>query len=490
MTQQPPTAGPAGNRFGLIRPAQGRYVAGVCAALGNATRTDPVLWRVVLAVLLCFGGIGAFIYLMLWIFTPEEGDTASPVQALFGRGHSSTSPVLVAVLALAGGLLLVYILPRPMHLVLLGAAAVLVVLLLTNRVPPGAPVPGPGGPPGTPAAGTTPVGAPGTATAPTGSSTAGAEAAHPAPGTGAAAPADADHTPTVDLTTGPVGPGTGTDGPDVGADGPDAATRPEPANDSPSDSQPAETGAAAWSPPSEPWSPPPEPTRPYPTRPFAPHGPFAPAGPPPAPPRPPRERSVLPALTLFAILIVLGLMALVDLLTPVDIPAPGYVAAALTATGAGLLVGAWVGRARPLIALGLVLTLALPVAHAVEAWDPPRQPTATNITWQPTTVEQIDDRYAVSYGEGVLDLREVDFNGERVEVAVSVYAGEIRVLVPPEVTVDARTDVVVGAASVPGREAGGLVTNESLSLPAATEPAAGELSLELQVRFGSIKVMR
>src|SRR5690606_40663132 len=81
-------------RYGLVRPLQGRYVAGVCAAVGRATGTDPVLWRVVLAVLVCFGGVGLLIYLLLWLGLPEEGDTATPIESLFGQGRSATSSVL------------------------------------------------------------------------------------------------------------------------------------------------------------------------------------------------------------------------------------------------------------------------------------------------------------------------------------------------------------------------------------------------------------
>ena len=49
----PPPPGAAGftSRYGLVRPRKGRYLAGVCAAIGRATNTDPVLWRVLLAVL-------------------------------------------------------------------------------------------------------------------------------------------------------------------------------------------------------------------------------------------------------------------------------------------------------------------------------------------------------------------------------------------------------------------------------------------------------
>jgi phage shock protein PspC (stress-responsive transcriptional regulator) len=45
-------------RYGLVRPVTGRNFAGVCAAVGRATNTDPILWRVLFAVLTLFGGSG------------------------------------------------------------------------------------------------------------------------------------------------------------------------------------------------------------------------------------------------------------------------------------------------------------------------------------------------------------------------------------------------------------------------------------------------
>lgn len=433
MTQPSPSPG---NWYGLVRPTQGRYVAGVCAALGNATRTDPVLWRVVLAVLVCFGGIGALAYLALWVLTPEEGDTASPIQALLGRGSSQTSPVLAGILCVIGVLLLVFVLPRPLYLVLLGASIVLVVLLLANRSETGPAASPTGTPPGSPGEGGG--GAPGEAA----QHDRGGQAAEPGAAAPMAEPAVGEHfTPAQPLAS--------------------------------------ESG--------------PPPPRPYAaTQPFAPHGPFGPFPPasPPRPPQRPRERSILPALTIFGTLILLGGLAVTDLTGLVSVPASGYVAAALAAVGAGLVVGAWLGRGRLLIAIGLVLVLALPAVHVASIWEGPRQPTATSITWVPDNVDDIGQRYAVSYGEGVLDLREVDFAGRRVELDVSVQGGEIRVLVPPEVSVTVQTDVIAGSVAVPGREAGGLVTDEPLRVPATVEPADGELVLDLRVRFGSIKVMR
>ena len=79
--------------------SKGRYIAGVCAAFGRATNTDPVLWRVVLPVLTVVGGLGGLLYLLGWLLIPAEGDTASPFEALIGRGHSSTSKAWTIVLS-------------------------------------------------------------------------------------------------------------------------------------------------------------------------------------------------------------------------------------------------------------------------------------------------------------------------------------------------------------------------------------------------------
>jgi phage shock protein PspC (stress-responsive transcriptional regulator) len=90
-----------------VRPSQGRLLAGVCGAFGRATNTDPILWRVIIAVLTIFAGIGALIYLVAWLVLPADGDTASPIEALAGRGRSGTSTALtiigsiIAVFALA-----------------------------------------------------------------------------------------------------------------------------------------------------------------------------------------------------------------------------------------------------------------------------------------------------------------------------------------------------------------------------------------------------
>ncbi|PZF81948.1 PspC domain-containing protein, partial [Micromonospora deserti] len=131
----PPPPGAAGftSRYGLVRPRDGRYLAGVCAAIGRATNTDPVLWRVLLAVLGFFGGIGILVYVTAWLIIPGEGDSASPVESMLGRGRSSMSPVTVIVLSILVAVSFGYIVTDAFRAVLLGAAILIGGALLLNR---------------------------------------------------------------------------------------------------------------------------------------------------------------------------------------------------------------------------------------------------------------------------------------------------------------------------------------------------------------------
>lgn len=100
----PPTGGfLASSR--LIRPTHDRKVAGVCAAVGRATATDPLLWRVILAVLVVFAGAGLVLYAVGWLLFPSEGDEASAAEALFTPRRSSTSVATTVFLMLSGAAL-------------------------------------------------------------------------------------------------------------------------------------------------------------------------------------------------------------------------------------------------------------------------------------------------------------------------------------------------------------------------------------------------
>jgi phage shock protein C len=49
-----------------------RWIGGVCGGLATLTGIEAWIWRLMAAVLLVFGGTGALIYILLWIFVPEQ----------------------------------------------------------------------------------------------------------------------------------------------------------------------------------------------------------------------------------------------------------------------------------------------------------------------------------------------------------------------------------------------------------------------------------
>ncbi|WP_092531315.1 PspC domain-containing protein [Amycolatopsis arida] len=83
------------------RPQHGRKIAGVAAGIGNRYGIDPVVVRVALVVATIFGGVGVFLYLLGWLLFPDERDEVSPVEALVGRGRSTTSAPLTVLLCVA-----------------------------------------------------------------------------------------------------------------------------------------------------------------------------------------------------------------------------------------------------------------------------------------------------------------------------------------------------------------------------------------------------
>ena len=105
----PPPADLPPTTVRLVRDPDDKVVAGVCAGLGRTTGTDPVLWRVTLAVLVLFGGVGLVLYVLAWVLIPRAGAPESAVERVVrGQGVPRAAAVLLgglavlAVLAVAG----------------------------------------------------------------------------------------------------------------------------------------------------------------------------------------------------------------------------------------------------------------------------------------------------------------------------------------------------------------------------------------------------
>ncbi|MFB9237385.1 PspC domain-containing protein [Plantactinospora siamensis] len=504
-----PPPGGAGftSRYGLVRPRQGRYLAGVCAAIGRATNTDPVLWRVLLAVLGFFGGIGILIYLAAWLVIPAEGDTASPVESMLGRGRSSMSPIMVIVLGVLVAVMFGLIVTDKFRAVLLGAAIVIGGALLLNRngggrlgQPAGAPPLPPGGQPG---AGWPGLGGPGQPA----EGQAGGFGRTGGPGGWGGAPGGLDQPGGIAPAAGarppePATSGIGTAGPapsllGTGIGYGQPAAPPAPSGPVPSWLSPPAPPSAGYPATSEfPAATPLGPTLDRGYRPaFAPRGPYAtaPAAPyppasPPRPPKPPKERSPLGAATFSLIFVAIGVVTVLDLTNAVPVTTSGYFAAALVTIGLGLLVGAWFGRARWLIALGLAATAALGISTLAESSVDDNN---GRVDWRPVSYDQLAETYENSFGDSNLDLRQVDFTGRDATVAVRVQVGALRVIVPPNVDVTTSVDLGAGDARVFDSGWSGIHGGSRETTDLGPDgPGGGKLQLNLRVGTGHVEVSR
>src|SRR5690242_7332612 len=74
----------------LIRPREGRMIAGVCAGIGNYFGIDANVVRIIFAALTIFtAGAGALVYLIAWAVLPEEGEKSSIVENYLNKKKSS-----------------------------------------------------------------------------------------------------------------------------------------------------------------------------------------------------------------------------------------------------------------------------------------------------------------------------------------------------------------------------------------------------------------
>jgi len=179
------------------------------------------------------------------------------------------------------------------------------------------------------------------------------------------------------------------------------------------------------------------------------------------PPKEAKPRSILGRLTFAATLIAVGALALLD---AAGILFPGfvhYVALALGVVGMGLIGGTFIGRARWLIAVGLLMVPVLLLTSVVPTWSFTGE--AGDVNYNVTSTQEIDDQYEIAAGTLYLDLTSlaVEPGAARREFAVSVGAGEIRIDVPTGVPVRVYGEVGIGVVDLFGDERVGIGVDSS-----------------------------
>jgi phage shock protein PspC (stress-responsive transcriptional regulator) len=383
----------------LRRSTTDRKIAGVAGGLGRHLDIDPTIVRVLLVVLVFFGGAGLLIYGAMWLFVPEDGSDAAPI----GTSPETRTALLIGALVVAA-LLLVSDgwwmgfgagWPPPLLPVLV--VALVVWLVLRHRGQGGADR-APGMPPGTPPQ----------------------PPYHPTPYPANYVAPPASETGLGEQSGSPT---------DTSAGGP--ADTPPAGHDNPPSS-----GGWAMTPPPPPIAP-------------------AYLPPPPPPARPPRPRSLF-GITMAFVLLALGTVAVLELaVTP--LPWAVYPATALAVIAVALLTAAFLGRATGLVFMGLLASGVL----ALGVWAP--ELAFGDLDAHPTSASAVQDEYAYTAGRVRLDLTDVQdldqLDGRTLDL--SMRAGEVIVELPDGLDVDVHGTAQGGRLDVLGAvEEGRTISND------------------------------
>jgi Cell wall-active antibiotics response LiaF, C-terminal len=232
------------------------------------------------------------------------------------------------------------------------------------------------------------------------------------------------------------------------------------------------------------------PTRTLTTSPFTPPDPTNPPQTPtstraPGPTRDPHRR--FSGFVVSLALVATGILGMIDL-AGANVAASAYVAVPLAIVGLGLIVRAWYGRGWSLAIIGAVLALGLVMVTGVEQVG---AAATTSSTWRPLTVDQVNASYIAKSGNTILDLSSVDFTGQSKNIRVSLDAGNLTVVVPSKVDVQAEARVNIGNAVVFGERWGGIgQSTHTVTDVGSDGPGGGALVLHATVNVGNVEVRR
>lgn len=452
MTDETRDAPRPSARTALTRSRRQKMIAGVCGGAGRCFGIDPVVFRVVLAVLALSGGIGLVAYGIGWLLIPMEGEDETELRRLLS-GRVEGPGVAAVLCALGGSALFLSNVDNGdtelFSVLLLGALGAAVYGSRQRRAGGGA---GPEGdvPVGAAASvsGTPPAAGPPPATAPS-------WWREPRPGAYLWGPEDGPR----DEPEGPAGARVrfekdlGDAGRDVGRDfGRDFAGR------FGRDGVPGPEDHGGWI-------------------------------------RPPRHNRPLFGLASF--LLAVAAAAVAGALSwhrhPLGTTLEIALVAALGVLGVSLVLGALLGRSGG----GTVFWALVASALLVGAAALPKSvgPSWSVTTWQPAGATHLRPRYTLGAGRGTLDLTGLNLRGGTATTSADVGAGDLLVRVPRDATVRLTARVGLGDLRLPGSGPHGVEvapgrTRTVTLAPPAGQPSGGTVVLTATVSVGQLEVVR
>lgn len=198
-----------------------------------------------------------------------------------------------------------------------------------------------------------------------------------------------------------------------------------------------------------------------------------------------RPRSPLGILTLSAVFLVDGFLLLLGNLGAADITIAHIAATSLLLIGLGLLVGAWWGRSRLLIVVGMLMVPILIVSGFMHF---PLRGAIGFPYLQPRSLAAVADDYDILAGGLTLDLMRVKEFPAQKTIDFEVAAGDVTIYVPERVSLSIRGDIEWGNVTI-GR---GRQDGEDLRFETdfAGKPGAGQLSINFHGGIARLYVER
>lgn len=190
-------------------------------------------------------------------------------------------------------------------------------------------------------------------------------------------------------------------------------------------------------------------------------------------------------ITLAVLILVVGAFGLVAGFTD-EVSVRAVLIACLAVVGTGLVAGAFVGRGRLLIPVGILLLAGLSFVSAVEV---PLSGGIGERRVAPIAVTDVEDEYHLGIGQLVLDLRDLDaaeLRRERLEIDVRLGVGSLQVLVPDHVRVIGVAEAELGDLDAFDRRSSG--AGASLEVVRPGLEGAGVIELDLRVGLGEVVV--
>lgn len=202
----------------------------------------------------------------------------------------------------------------------------------------------------------------------------------------------------------------------------------------------------------------------------------------------PKERSILGRVTLGLAVLGMGILAIFDTVpnSPIEPRAHHYLALAVTIIGVGLLVGAFAGRARWLILVAVVLMPTLLFSPLFNA-DWTLGGDSFDLLVEPQTFTEVEDFYSLDVGNLVIDLTELPWDGQTLDITARVDAGNLEIRLPADVGIVGEASVDVGRVADGFRESTGL-GNPSLTFDETG--SEGTVLLDAAVDVGNIDIDR